>query len=182
MTGQAFVAESVLVTLRAFAEASRPLETGGVLVGVLRDDQPWITTALEIQDPVRTSSRFVIPRGATPIAIDVAREKDPRVGYLGDWHSHPANLPASGMDRTTLRRTARRRGPSAARAIMIVIRDSPDGWQVDALEDDGKVARPIDLVATGDLRPHSHLGMTRVPRATRCRSGCMQSHTGEGMR
>jgi integrative and conjugative element protein (TIGR02256 family) len=151
MIGRAYVVESVLHMLKAFAEESRPLETGGILVGVLRDAEPRITAALQIRDPFRTSTAYVIPRGSTPLAVDVARERDGRVGYVGDWHSHPVDLPASGTDRTTLRRNARRRRPRPVPTILIVVRGTVDEWEIDAMADDGRHAQPIEIVVTGEL-------------------------------
>lgn len=151
MSGRVFITESAIADLHAFADGSRPLETGGVLVGVLRDTQPWITSVVEIRDPLRTSTRYVIPSGATPLAVELARERDARVGYIGDWHSHPADLPVSGTDQTTLRRNARKRKSRRVATILFVIRDAAGGWQIEAMGDDGQTAWPIELVMTGDL-------------------------------
>ncbi len=151
MSGRVFVTETVLGTLRELAEASRPLETGGVLVGVLRDDEPWVVAVIEIAYPFRTSSSYVIPHDATPLAVDVARERDGRLGYLGDWHSHPATGPASHTHRPTLRRNARRRKPRPVPTLLFLVRDAPDGWEIDAMEDDAWNARPIEVVLTGSL-------------------------------
>lgn len=149
-----FVAEGVLASLRRSAEESRPLETGGVLVGVLRDGEPWITSVVEVIDETRTSASFVIPYGVTPIAVAAAREQDDRVGYIGLWHSHPANVPASPTDKATLGRDARRRTRlKKVPAILVVVRDTSDGWCVDSLRDDGTGAAPIEIVLTGPMGP-----------------------------
>ena len=152
---QVLIAEHVIAMLRESAEAARPLETGGILVGVLRDDEePWITGAVEVIDNWRTSVRFVIPYGATPLAVEAARTQDGRVGFLGLWHSHPANVAASPTDKATLRKEALRRSrPKKVPAVMIVVRDGEDGWCLDVLRDRGAGPAPADLVLTGPLSP-----------------------------
>ena len=69
-TDRVFIAEWVADELKAMAEAARPLETGGVLVGVLRDGEPWITNAVQVVDERSTRASFEIPKGVTPIAVD----------------------------------------------------------------------------------------------------------------
>jgi Prokaryotic homologs of the JAB domain len=147
-----YVNERVLSSLRQSAEQARPLETGGILVGVLRDGEPWITSAVEVIDFGRTSTRFVIPFGATPMAVEAEMERDGRVGYIGMWHSHPANLAASPTDKATLRRDARRRTrPKKVPAILFVVRDTDVGWCVDALRDRGSGPAPVEIVLTGPM-------------------------------
>jgi hypothetical protein len=149
-----FLAEHVAAMLRESAETSRPLETGGVLAGVLQDGEPWITTAVEVIDRTRTSSTFEIPYGITPIAVEAAQERDPRVGLIGMWHSHPVNVGASPTDKATLRREARRRKrPKKVPAVMIVVRDTSDGWVLDVVRDKGDGPAPAEVVMTGPMSP-----------------------------
>jgi proteasome lid subunit RPN8/RPN11 len=149
-----FVSEHVVTMLRESAEASRPLETGGVLVGVLQDDEPWITHAVEVVDRGRTSSSFEIPKGVTPYAVEAAQQQDPRVGLIGMWHSHPANVGASPTDKATLSRNAKRRKrPKKVPAVMIVVRDTGDGWVLDVLRDTGQGPTPAEIVLTGPMSP-----------------------------
>lgn len=155
MSGErVFVAEHVITMLQESAESSRPLETGGVLVGVLQDDEPWITHALEVIDPGRTSVSFEIPKGVTPFAVEAAQHQDPRVGLIGMWHSHPANVGASPTDKATLSRNARRRKrPKKVPAVMIVVRDTGEGWVLDVLQDKGHGPSPAEIVLTGPMSP-----------------------------
>lgn len=147
-----FVSEHVVSMLQESAEASRPLETGGVLVGVLQDDEPWITAAVEVIDRTRTLSRFEIPYGITPIAVEAAQERDPRVGLIGMWHSHPANVGASPTDKATLGREARRpKRQKKVPAVMIVVRDAGDGWVLDVLRDKGEGPAPAEIILTGPM-------------------------------
>jgi hypothetical protein len=147
-----FVAEHVIAKLKDSAESSKPLETGGVLVGVLQGDEPWITHAVEVIDPGRTSASFEIPKGVTPHAVEAAQTRDPRVGLIGMWHSHPANVGASPTDKATLSRNAKRRKrPKKVPAVMIVVRDTGEGWVLDVLRDKGQGPAPADIVLTGPM-------------------------------
>ncbi len=151
-TDRVFIAEWVADELKAMAEAARPLETGGVLVGVLRDDEPWITSAVQVVDETRTQVTFEIPFGVTPVAIEAARADDSRVGFVGFWHSHPANAPASPTDRKTLAREARRRSrPKKAPAVMIVVRDAWPDWCLDVLRDRGSGPAAAEVILTGPM-------------------------------
>lgn len=151
---EVFIAEPVADNMRAWAEASRPLETGGVLVGVLRDGAPWVTSAVLVKYARRSGTSFEIPRGATPVAVEMAQQHDPRVGFLGFWHSHPANAPASPTDKATLRRAGRRRSrPKDVPAVMVVVRDSGSEWCLDVLRDRGAGPAPAAVTYTGPLSP-----------------------------
>jgi proteasome lid subunit RPN8/RPN11 len=147
-----FVAEHVIGTLKEWAESSHPLETGGVLVGVLQGDEPWITHVVEVVDPARTAVGFEIPKGMTPYAVEAAQKQDPRVGLIGMWHSHPANVGASPTDKATLNRNAKRRQrPEKVPAVMIVVRGTGEGWVLDVLRDTGQGAAPAEIVLTGAM-------------------------------
>lgn len=151
-TDRVFIAEWVADELKAMAEAARPLETGGVLVGVLRDGEPWITNAVQVVDERSTRASFEIPKGVTPIAVEAAQAADPRVGYIGDWHSHPANASASPTDKKTLGREARRRTrPKKVPAVMIVVRDAGPDWCLDVLRDRGSGPAAAEVVLTGPI-------------------------------
>ncbi len=100
------IAEAAQAAMRTTAKEAMPNETGGVLIGVLVDGHPVITHAVEIppHKPARTG--FVIDVGKTRKAVEAAAAADPRVGYLGEWHSHPMDQGPSPTDRTTMQRLA----------------------------------------------------------------------------
>jgi integrative and conjugative element protein (TIGR02256 family) len=150
---RAWITESAHNVLVDLAGQSAPLETGGILVGVLRDDDPWIVMAVEIEDPGRGRSRFTIPQDVTPAVIELTRQIDARFGYVGDWHTHPANLPTSEIDKGTLQRSARRPRRGKQPALLIVVRARPEGWDVEAFADAGAGAEPLELRLTGELPP-----------------------------
>ncbi|MGE2836009.1 Mov34/MPN/PAD-1 family protein, partial [Mycobacterium sp. SMC-4] len=93
------LAESARATLTAAAAHAHPCETGGILIGVLADGHPWVTAAIEIATTDRGRARYRIPGGATHAAVQRSRATDDRLGYLGDWHTHPADAGPSPTDR-----------------------------------------------------------------------------------
>jgi hypothetical protein len=109
--------------------------------------------AVEVEDPSRGRSRFVIPEGVTPAVVEIARQIDIRFGYVGDWHSHPADLPASPTDRGTLAKATRRPRIHTQPIVLIVVRAARGGWTIEALCDAGNGPETIDLRLTGELPP-----------------------------
>src|ERR1700737_3572328 len=79
-------------------------ETGGILVGVYSKGTPLITHALEVPPQNPSRNRFQIPAVVTHLLVDCVRRVDPRLGYLGEWHTHPANVGTSNVDLSTMRR------------------------------------------------------------------------------
>lgn len=151
MKRRAWITEAARSALIEAAERSSPYESGGILIGVLRDGDAWIVMAVEVEDPTRGRSRFVIPEGVTPAVVEIARQIDMRFGYVGDWHSHPADLPASPTDKGTLAKSARRRRADTQPVVLIVVRAARDGWSVEALCDAGAGPEAIELRLTGAL-------------------------------
>lgn len=146
-----WITEAAEAALRKAAGESDPLETGGLLLGVQRNGEPWITAAIEVLDSSRSDSRFEIPAGVTPVLVDHARGRDGRLGYLGDWHSHPLDLPASPTDLQTLARNDRRRRRRHGPALLLLVRATVAGWRLEAVSSHGKRARALLLLLTGPL-------------------------------
>lgn len=151
--------QQILITERAHdllvaaARAAWPNETGGVVLGVTAGRRPWITTPVELPGP-RGPGHYVVPRGATSTAVKEARNSDPRLGYLGEWHSHTDHQGPSSEDRAAMRMIgwyARR--PPLGGPLLIVVRRCADGQQApSAYVARFPVLRPAELVLTGPLR------------------------------
>src|SRR6478752_2237464 len=94
-----YISESALAAVRTAATHAHPLETGGILVGVQARLGAWITHAVEIPTQERGHTTYRLPANVTRKTVQQLRDTDPRIGYLGDWHSHPMDAPASGTDR-----------------------------------------------------------------------------------
>jgi proteasome lid subunit RPN8/RPN11 len=144
------VAESAERELALCAGRADPVETGGILLGVYADGRPWIVSIVEIATSERGQRHFRIPGGTTHSAVRRARATDKRLGYLGDWHSHPADSPPSAVDLNTLRIVSfvhpRRPNPT-----MIVVRKTQSSYRLDARRIVGARLAACEIRPTGDL-------------------------------
>lgn len=144
------LAESASATLRRFARGAHPNETGGILLGVRTAGRPWITQAVEIPSTDRGRSHYRMPAGTTTAAVARAREGDPRLGYLGEWHSHPSDVGPSPTDRATMRWLALRHPRTVFVLIVVRRRDGGSAWL-----DVHEMALPFlhrrEATLTGDL-------------------------------
>lgn len=132
------------------AHRSHPIETGGILVGVHVNGQPWVTAAVEILSPERGRRHYKIPARTTQPAVLAAREADPRLGYLGDWHSHPSDSGPSRTDLATLALISIKH-PREPNPTMIVVRRSAKGYNLDARRILAVGHRTCEISMTGDL-------------------------------
>lgn len=135
------------------AAAAHPQETGGILVGVLANSNPWITHAIELPSTQRGPTHYTVPRGTTH-AVTTAREQDPRVGYLGEWHTHPADVGPSSTDRATMRNLAWF-GTTISPVLVVIRRRPDDSRHLDVHQIALGRLRPRALILTGDLPPPS---------------------------
>jgi proteasome lid subunit RPN8/RPN11 len=145
------IAERAAADLRCRARKAHPNETGGILLGVRTAGRPWIMQAIEIPTPDRGRSHYRLPAGTTTAAVRSARNEDPRLGYLGEWHSHPADVGPSPTDRATMRRLALRSPRTGI--VLIVVRHGIDGHRLDVHEMTLPFLRSRGSVTTGDLPP-----------------------------
>jgi hypothetical protein len=120
--------EDALVAVRALSQSAAPYETGGLIVSVATDASVWITAFVEVEVSERHLARFVIPAGATHPVIDRLRANDARIGYLGDWHSHPADVGPSGRDVSTLADLVL--GSLGRRRLLGLVRRTSGAWEV----------------------------------------------------
>ena len=138
--------------MTAAAVRAHPHETGGILVGVYLDGQPWVTTAIEIETLDRGRHHYKIPAGATQPAVHIARKADRRLGYLGDWHSHPHDVGPSPTDLASLALISMRH-PRTPNATLVVVRNTTRGYILDGRRIVAVAPRTCQLRLTGDLPP-----------------------------
>ncbi|MGW4830805.1 Mov34/MPN/PAD-1 family protein [Amycolatopsis japonica] len=102
------VAAEVTLTIAAAAAAAHPRETGGVLLGWWLDERIMVHYAVEVPDPDATQGSWVRDYDTAQVALQEALRDQghPWLGYVGDWHSHPANFGASSQDLTSIQRAA----------------------------------------------------------------------------
>jgi proteasome lid subunit RPN8/RPN11 len=157
------------------AAATHPSETGGVLAGVvlgrgLGAGRPWVTHAVEVRSRKSGPGHYELPAGARERVVTRLRRRDPRLGYLGDWHSHPADLDPSRTDADSMA-SASVTG-DCRRPLLLVVRRSPDGYEIDARQWTGAALRRLQVRGSGPLlrasdarglRPH----LVTLPRSRR---------------
>jgi proteasome lid subunit RPN8/RPN11 len=145
------LSESAQASMIAAAAKAHPNETGGILIGVHTDGgQPWATHAIEITTNDRGHHHYKIPSGATQPSVHAARRTDPRIGYIGDWHSHPADIGPSPTDLATLALYSIKH-PRTPNPTLIVVRNTMDRRALDARRIVTVAPRPCEIHLTGDL-------------------------------
>lgn len=92
-----------------YAGRAHPRETGGLLLGWWDDQGVHVIAAAEVTDPRATGVRWTRSQSTAQQVLERAIEaiSDPMVGYVGDWHSHPAAVGPSPPDRAALVRVSR---------------------------------------------------------------------------
>jgi proteasome lid subunit RPN8/RPN11 len=95
--------------IAAAAAAARPCETGGLLLGWWDSGRVVVRYAIEVTDPHATAGSWTRDQLRAQAALDTTlTELDhPWLGYVGDWHSHPAPCAASTQDRVSIQRASR---------------------------------------------------------------------------
>ncbi|WP_127817670.1 SAVED domain-containing protein [Microbacterium sp. CPCC 204701] len=87
-----------------------PFETGGILLGYREIDNVVITHALVVDGGGATKDRYVRDdiRANERLAEFLSdRAEDDPIGYVGEWHSHPAPSGPSTIDRNAMRAAAK---------------------------------------------------------------------------
>lgn len=148
------LSEEAFAAITNAASAAHPLETGGVLVGVYVDGRPWVTQAVEIPTSDRGRSHYRIPAGTTQPAVKASRAADSRLGYLGDWHSHPADAEPSTIDLASLAMVSYRR-PRRPNPTMVVARKRENEYLLDARRIVGIHVRSCEIRLAGSLPPQT---------------------------
>jgi integrative and conjugative element protein (TIGR02256 family) len=103
------VAPGLTTAISAAATAAAPRETGGVLLGWWNTEAVVVRHTVEVSDPSATSVAWTRHEEPAQLALDDAlRELEhPWLGYVGDWHTHPAPCDASRQDLESIRRASR---------------------------------------------------------------------------
>lgn len=125
---EVLISEIAQATILAAARGAHPNEAGGILVGVFAAERPWITHALEIPGASVGAAHYLLPGGVTRPIVRCVRRVDTRLGYLGEWHVHPADIGPSGTDRETLRSIALK----SREPILVIARLWSTGYRLDA--------------------------------------------------
>ena len=131
----------------AAAAAATPLETGGILFGYRAGDDVVIESTLEIPDPGATTSSYRRDHARAQSALEERLKSAPaHVGYVGEWHSHPAPAGASGQD---VREIGAISKVSPHPVALLVLRRNPhERWSLSAWIASGGVVNEVELANT----------------------------------
>src|SRR4029453_1548585 len=106
---RATVAATAADLIAKRARQAAPNETGGLLLGWWEGTDVVVAHAVEVPDPDATRSRWTPPEDPAQGALAAALPdpSHPWLGYVGDWHSHPAPVDSSTTDELSLRYASR---------------------------------------------------------------------------
>jgi integrative and conjugative element protein (TIGR02256 family) len=99
-------------TIRSAAQAAQPHETGGILIGWRCGSVALginVVASLVVEDPNAGRATFRLDRDRAQAALDryLEEQQNLKLGYVGEWHSHPEPQPPSPQDLRSLRASAR---------------------------------------------------------------------------
>ncbi|WP_422738094.1 Mov34/MPN/PAD-1 family protein [Micromonospora sp. WMMD729] len=96
-------------TISEAAGRAAPLEAGGLLLGWWDSDRVIVRSAVEVVDPAASGTSWIRRENLAQQALDraIATLGHPWMGYVGDWHSHPAPCEASAQDLKSIRSASR---------------------------------------------------------------------------
>ena len=143
--------ESAQAQLRALARAALPTETGGLLLGCIVDGRPVVSEVVEIVDGDATPTTYHLSEGATPDVVAAARARDSRLGYIGDWHSHPSGAGPSALDVAAMAVIEEAEADDEDPVLMIVRPSEGEAERVDAYVSTEGRLKPAAICLTGDL-------------------------------
>jgi integrative and conjugative element protein (TIGR02256 family) len=145
---EVLLAESAETVLVRAAHDAHPAETGGLLFGTWSRRRPWVTHVVEVPPPQPRPAHYVVPAGVTHLLVACARRVDRRIGYLGEWHVHPADAGPSETDVRTMRRLA---SQVAKPPVLLLARFGSGDYDLEAHVWSAVRHRKLTIVRTGDL-------------------------------
>lgn len=150
--------------IRRASREGHPNEAGGVLIGVyVRRRRPWIVRAVTVPSEKPGRAHYVLPADARPRAVDEARKHDRRLGYIGDWHSHPADADPSETDVKTMRELAAdTEGKKCPHPVLLIARRAGKDYRIDARQLRTRSLERMRVIAAGGLPER-----TNADRSTR---------------
>ncbi len=127
--------ELLIAARRVIVQAGRrslPRETGGILVGHRDGESVIVTRAIEVPSRVATRTSYRLDHDQAQAALNrvlSASPQDPLAGYVGEWHTHPADVGPSLIDRWSIASAARK---STAQIALVVCHPTaqPRFWGV----------------------------------------------------
>ncbi len=157
-TKPVWISEKAIALINEAARGAHPKETGGIILGVYVKDRPWVTHSVEIQSAEPSPNFYRLPSNVRPRVVDQIRRIDSRLGYLGEWHSHPANVGPSLKDKLSITRIALNSKAGCPHPLLIVAKQNSSGYEIDITEWGRWRLRPLQVILAGEL-PHETAGL-----------------------
>lgn len=150
-----WISEQVIIVIKEAASGSHPEEIGGILLGVYVNDRPWVTHSVQIESVEPRHNFYRLPSGVRPRVVDELRKIDARLGYLGEWHSHPANVGPSLKDKLSMTCIALHSKNTCPNPLLMVVKRDETGYSLDIREWRGWRLTRLHAILAGDL-PHQN--------------------------
>lgn len=136
-------AQGVLAAAVNSASDALPSETGGILLGWREEPATVVVELLEVADPAAGHTSNTRDHAHAEAALQRALAADPSdpVGYVGEWHAHPAPQGPRRQDRRELRAVPRQ-SPHPVALVVLAYDPTTTSWTTSAL-----------TAASGHVRP-----------------------------
>jgi hypothetical protein len=105
-------------------------ETGGILLGGRLSEGIRVTAMFEVPDHQAGHAAYRRRHGPAEVMLQEALESLPDgspVGYVGEWHVHPAPVGPSWVDLREVRRISKKAGGPVALVVCVASAAGP-GW------------------------------------------------------
>lgn len=147
--GTVRVDPQTLDRLHLLCGARLPDETGGILLGYRTAGEIVVVDTLEVPDSKAHRFGYIRRRAPAQRLLDTYLAAEPPssdVGWVGDFHSHPADQSASRTDLRTLRRNARADGSPLA--LLVIAHAGGTRWTAYGYTSDGSRPQPAAVTST----------------------------------
>ena len=123
--GSILITRQAVDTTIADGTAALPHETGGILLGFRTPNLIVVTRTVTVADPRSSRHGYLRRHRQAQARMAIGRcDAPPVVGYVGEWHTHPADVGPSRTDLRALAAIARlAQGPVG----LIVLADPAEG-------------------------------------------------------
>lgn len=118
------IADSLLVKLTETGKKHYPNEFGGFLVGNYSDDLKQLNVTDIILPTKFKASKYQFERDTTGIdeILKTYYEQIPKTYYVGEWHTHPDNLPIPSItDINAINEILKHQDTSIQNPILLII-------------------------------------------------------------
>ena len=143
-------------------------ESGGILLGCRHRDGIYVNQFIEVPDPQAQAASYLRLHRPASNALKAVLKTLPQHsphGYVGEWHTHPAPVGPSGIDRRQARRISRRADDEIA---LVVAAHNPNSGEWKAFGICAHLGRTrLATVEQTDLAPPDNVTETDQQRSQR---------------